>query len=94
MIQLKVKGESLYWPQVDEDGHDMILLHIYPAGDCDRIDWPNPNLKHLSGCLFDGREMGYIPANDSAVLLPDGSVFEIESHLSELEAEESLYRPY
>lgn len=53
---------------------ERILLIVYPAGDCDAIDWPHPNHAHLSSALFDCVETGEIGDYDT-VLLPSGGIF-------------------
>jgi hypothetical protein len=77
MIQLISRDGSLYYPpnprrewRPDEP---LILVHRYPAGDCDTIAWPlrSKDRENLPRCLFDDRECGLI--QDEEVLLPDGS---------------------
>jgi hypothetical protein len=64
---------------------DPIVVCNYAAGDCDTVPWPMEDpeysMETLSKALYDSREVGLIP-NDQSVLLPDGTEFEIESHLS------------
>lgn len=79
MIQLIEKDGNLYYPagsynsftSVERPQEPMILLCIYDAGDCDSIEWPNPNRENLLRCLFGDRECGII--GDEEVLLPDGT---------------------
>lgn len=68
---------------------DTILVYMYPAGDADTIPWPFKKdaywtqskwNKALAGALFDAREMGDLPGNTKAVLLPDGKEFVIDTH--------------
>lgn len=59
------------------DGDDALLILRYPAGDCDTVRWPNPNIQLLRGALYDARETGLI-ADVKSVLLPDGSEFFID----------------
>lgn len=67
------KNGSLYIKGVD--GEDMILLHRYPEGDCDRISWPlaQGDDKLLESCLFDEGNMDRVAAGP--VFLPDGKLF-------------------
>lgn len=58
--------------------HD-ILVYRYPAGDCDTLEWPNPNKQHLASVLFDAFESGEL--NCRTVLLPDGHEFNIDDNL-------------
>lgn len=55
-----------------------ILLKMHDAGDCDTIKWPDYDASDLRSALYDARETGCIPADTKDVLLPDGTVFEIE----------------
>ncbi len=75
---LTAKDGSLYLGEA-------ILLVRYPAGDCDTINWPNPNRGNLACALFDACEMGELPSDCRAVTLPDGTSFEIESEMPESE---------
>ncbi len=86
MIQLTPKMGRLYIPNdaiTDElqkkmaVGEPSLLIYEHPGGDHDTIKWPAPNLYHLAGALYDAREMGQLP-DDPEVLLPDGTVFNIE----------------
>jgi hypothetical protein len=68
---------------IAKDGHlhtptGNLLIYRYAAGDVDLINWPLPDedRRMLASTLFDEREMGGIPGNANAVLLPDGSLFE------------------
>ncbi len=77
MIQLiNDKGLLCIPADKDEDDPDLILYR-YSSGDCDTVNWPNPNIKLLRGALFDAREMGVI-ADIPSVLLPDGTQFDID----------------
>ena len=91
MTQLLEKDGSLYAPfeaitdavqrnfcsNNGKEGRDPILMLEYPSGDVDTIKWPNFNADNLRSALYDAREMGLIP-DEPAVLLPDGTEFEIE----------------
>jgi len=57
---------------------ESILLVRYPEGDCDSIPWPfqrKKDAENLESALFDEREMGGVPSDTQAVLLPDGATF-------------------
>jgi hypothetical protein len=85
MIQLLHEDGSLVIAKSDivdelqKKYHDdnVLLLRRYDAGDCDTINWPNPDTDNLRAALYDAREMGLMP-NDNNVMLPDGSVFAID----------------
>lgn len=81
MIRLVEKNGDLYLPTNDpwyEDDNGLaILLYIYPAGDCDRIEWPNPNMDHLRSALFDVIEMGLVEGDCRDFELPDGSTITV-----------------
>jgi hypothetical protein len=47
------------------------VLCVYDAGDCDCIQWPNPDRENLHRALYGDRECGLI--DDEEVLLPDGT---------------------
>lgn len=73
-IQLVVKDGTLYYPDsvIDWSGEPgPIVLCVYPEGDCDTIQWPNPNLKNLAAALFDDREMGQFEDGEE-IQLPNG----------------------
>ena len=75
MIQLHTENGFL---RLNEGGYDRILLVRYPEGDCDTINWPfkgQRDAKNLESALFDEREMGTVPSDTQAVLLPDGATF-------------------
>lgn len=77
-VKLVAKGESLFFPDSVRDNYGEpgpILLCRYDEGDCDTINWPDPNEDNLRSVLFDAVEMGYIHETDR-VLLPDGKHFE------------------
>ena len=57
------------------DGHT--ILYAGEGYDIRAIQWPRPDLQSLTVALYDAREMGLIP-DVSAVLLPDGSMFNID----------------
>lgn len=59
------------------DGDDAELLCRYSPGDCDSVNWPNPNIATLRGALYAARETGLI-RDVKSVLLPDGSEFFID----------------
>lgn len=59
------------------DGDNAVLICRYSAGDCDSVNWPNPNIAVLRGALYDARETGLI-ADVRSVLLPDGEEFFID----------------
>jgi hypothetical protein len=69
-VQLRAEHGDLY---VGEHP----LLYVYPAGDCDVADWPLTMPRVLCGALYDAREMGLIPIDTVAAILPDGTRFEI-----------------
>lgn len=48
------------------------ILVVRHAEDCDTIQWPNPNEKHLEAALFDE---GNMEAQPGPVFLPDGRKF-------------------
>ncbi len=54
------------------------LIYDYLNGDVDSILWPEFDREHLSGALYDQREMGNIPIDTKSVILPDGKVFNID----------------
>ena len=56
---------------------DPILVCRYDAGDCDTINWPNPNEENLRRALYDARETGVIP-DVQLVTLPNGLEFSID----------------
>jgi hypothetical protein len=66
----------------DEGGYlylgENILICRYRAGDCDSIQWPNPNWENLRSALYDCREVGLLPSNCRVVTLPDDSLFDID----------------
>jgi hypothetical protein len=69
-----IDGDLYYPPDLARDWRPddrLIVLCIYPEGDCDSIRWPNPDRKNLHRALFDDRERGII--RDQEVLLPDGT---------------------
>ncbi len=86
-IQLLDIGGSLHTPLsacVDEVNRQMftedpMIIVSYDAGDCDSINWPNPNLENLARALYGDRECGIIP-DHPVVLLPDGTEFNIDDH--------------
>jgi hypothetical protein len=78
MVQLIERFGSLYYPgdprrdcAAVEPGAAVPVLVIYDAGDCDGVEWPNPNRDKLHRALYDDRERGLI--GDEEVLLPDGT---------------------
>lgn len=75
LFRLRASGRQLY----TESGQ--IVLCVYPEGDCDSIPWPMPKKAHknLTSALFDMRETGELPADTRSVLLPDGTLFHIDS---------------
>jgi hypothetical protein len=86
-MQLINDNGSLALPPDPESGEARLLLHFYPAGDCDTIPWPMespyrdlPTLQHhLARALFDASECEGTPLQ---ALLPDGTSFDAELHLS------------
>jgi hypothetical protein len=79
-IQLIAKNKTLYIPlhaataQALKDyqlKEDIILLCVYPSGDCDTIKWPKMKEANLVTALYAARETGLLPDIHS-VLLPDG----------------------
>ena len=90
LIKLVAHDRDLYTPNgaiVDREqrewhkGADSLLMADYGM-DCDTVCWPNPDLKVLRHALFDAREMGTIPADTKAVLLPDDTQVEIDGGAS------------
>lgn len=74
MKLLAIDGDLYYPPNPSREylpNHPLILLIRYPEGDCDTIEWPNPDRENLHTCLFNDRECGTI--QDEEVLLPDGT---------------------
>lgn len=97
MIKLIEKSGHLYTPgNENTEGQDMMLLYVYPAGDCDVASWPmvtpwegstyTPERQRgiLAGALYDAWEMGHV--KERTVLLPDGTEFNIDDELSAWEA--------
>jgi len=92
-IRLIAKDGFLYFPfggyndewQVQADAPD-VLVHVYPAGDCDTCPWPMVSefatadelRKRLAGALFAERETNDYFPSDAKILLPDGTVFEFD----------------
>ncbi len=75
MIQLNEDHGNLHFP---ESKGNMLLVVRYPEGDCDTINWPFQSKKdaeNLECALFDYREMGIVPADTRAIMLPDGGTF-------------------
>lgn len=58
---------------------DDILLYRYPEGDCDCIQWPNPDKAKLASCLYGEFECGNLKTR--TVELPDGTTFDIDEHV-------------
>lgn len=64
-----------------------VLIYHYPAGDVDTIPWPIESefssreqlLEHLQVALLDCIETGTLPVDTAAVLLPDGSTFDMHT---------------
>ena len=54
-----------------------LLVHTYPSGDVDTVNWPDFRPAILRGALYDARETNEIP-DVPAVLLPDGRRFAID----------------
>ena len=67
----------------------MMLLYMYPMGDCDRLEWPKPENKKqllewqgkLASALYDYREMGMRTGFE--IELPDSTVFKPDEHLGD-----------
>lgn len=86
MIQLLCERGCLYTPRaalkdpilLAHYSENPILLHIYDAGDCDTIKWPDYNAESLRAALYAARETGCLPADTQGVLLPDGKEFVID----------------
>ncbi len=86
MIQLICEDGYLYTPRsamsdpllLAHYRENPILIKIYDEGDCDTIKWPDYDAKNLRSALYDARETGCITGYPTSVLLPDGTVFEIE----------------
>lgn len=55
---------------------DLVLLHVYPAGDCDTIKADAPNMEHLASALYGSRECGYLPTDCRRAVLPNGQSLE------------------
>jgi hypothetical protein len=78
-ITLVAKDKNLYYPdEVETEFGDKapILLYQYSypeseSPDVDTIKWPNPNMEHLRGALFDDRECGLFGLEDN-IFLPNG----------------------
>lgn len=83
-LQVNDSGH-LFLPLTDEnrgssesmrDEDQLILLHIYPEGDCDYCNWPfesEEDKKRLAYTLFDEGNMDRL--QPGVVFLPDGEVF-------------------
>ena len=72
-IRLIAKDGRLFYPDTVKDQYGdpgPILLCIYDEGDCDAIEWPNPNRANLKRTLFDNREEGFF-GDDDFIELPD-----------------------
>jgi hypothetical protein len=55
-----------------------ILLHRYPEGDCDSINWPlrDKDRDNLRATLYGEFECGNL--TERTVILPDGTKFDID----------------
>ncbi len=73
----EARAAEIAWAeQAGSKTPDLILLHIYPAGDCDTIKASAPNLEHLARALYDSRECGYLPSDCRRAILPNGQSLE------------------
>lgn len=71
----------LYLPAYGQHEEENILVHYYGSGDVDTIAWPNPRTEHLLEALYGARECGEMP-DVAEVLLPDGTIFRIDTEES------------
>jgi hypothetical protein len=99
MIKLLVRHGQLYTPpDVDVVG-EHLLVHVYPAGDCDTCAWPmtqdagassytvEKQRGILASALYDAYETGAISNyKERTVLLPDGETFNVDEELAAWEA--------
>jgi hypothetical protein len=59
----------------DREGDKVMILCVYPDGDCDTIAWPfkKKDNHNLVSALFDHGNMGIV--ENGKVYLPDGKLF-------------------
>lgn len=86
-IRLVVQGGKLYFPSADP----ALLYRTYPAGDIDTCPWPfdpgNTELAYrLAIALYDERESNDEFPTSAVIELPDGTVFDFDTVLADIEA--------
>ena len=84
-------GASVGLPDERQQKNGFMLIYHYPLGDVDCITWPWVDAADqleqggkLAVSLFDAREMGVLP-NEESVLLPDGIRFVFDEHLEDFQ---------
>jgi hypothetical protein len=95
-IQLVDHNGTLYFPfGIYEKDVPSMLIYQYDAGDCDTCKWPmgcpkeasygydlDKQRRILAGALYGERECNPHFPWDATILLPDGSVFDLDQYVS------------
>jgi hypothetical protein len=70
---------------INTEQENMLVLVVYPAGDCDTFKWPldtsyrslNRQHENIIHAMYDAREMGHIPSDTTHVALPDSTLLSL-----------------
>lgn len=85
-IKLLAIDGRLWFPTGDwiNPEHPSLLIMRYPAGDNDTISWPleKNEKRNLASALYDERECNIDYNYETAILLPDGTVFNVDYELT------------
>jgi hypothetical protein len=90
-IKLLAIDGRLWFPTGDWIDHNRpsLLIAQYPSGDCDTVSWPleSGDTHILAIALYDERETNIDYNYETAILLPDGTVFNVDYELTKKRGE-------